>query len=766
MRHGLVWVAAVWLAVLVFFWPVLIAGQSFYFRDAAAYHYPQACVTRDALLSGRVPLWEPRVGTGYPWQADPHSMVFYPPTLLLLLLPMPLAFNVFTVFHTGLFGTFTLLLARRWGCAWPAAGFAAASAMFSGISISTLCVSPEQHGMAWAPAAMLAFHGWLDGGRRSSLLWTALALAAQGSGSDPQLVLFTAGLLALQRWLHPPTAHRPLTHTFGGLLASGLLAGAVLAYQYLPLLELTRLSLRSGGMEATGPFTYDLVPANMPGFVLPVSFPDPGSPLFRHSWARGLPPLFVDLYWGVPVLCLALAALGSGARGAAATWAAVLVSIALALGRYAPFLAVLTALLPPLASFRFAEKYLCIAAILLPLLGGLGLDGILGGKARSRSWTGIAAAAAGGLAAFGAAAMAWKGHELAAVFSGGGVAHLKDPGRVLEALGSTWTANLAFVFATSLVFASCCWFGHVGKLTAARLALVLGTIAFADLAFSTRPSAHRTEEAYLAAPPAAASALTRERPAPYPLRYAVLDPIFTPVSDDWTVYESGLYKREMMKTLRAVPLGFNPLHETGAIPLRAYATLQSELTGGSLEARVRSAEAAGAEYTLWSAQGTSVRVSRHPGAAPRCFIAQRARAAEPAELEHVERPASRLPGEALFELPAGPHDVPASLVPTAVRTCVLRTYEPEKLDVEVELDGAGLLVILDAHYPGWSAEVDGSPRPLVRVAGHFRGVPVRSGDRRVVIGYRPRTFQVGCVVSALALLLVAAGFWVCRRRTR
>jgi hypothetical protein len=80
----------------------------------------------------------------------------------------------------------------------------------------------------------------------------------------------------------------------------------------------------------------------------------------------------------------------------------------------------------------------------------------------------------------------------------------------------------------------------------------------------------------------------------------------------------------------------------------------------------------------------------------------------------------------------------------------------ERIELEVELDGDGLLVVTEQHFPGWVAEVDGERRPLLAADGIFRGVPLAAGDRRVTLSYRPRSLELGLLISALALAGVGA----------
>ncbi len=79
-------------------------------------------------------------------------------------------------------------------------------------------------------------------------------------------------------------------------------------------------------------------------------------------------------------------------------------------------------------------------------------------------------------------------------------------------------------------------------------------------------------------------------------------------------------------------------------------------------------------------------------------------------------------------------------------------YAPESIRLRVESDADGLLVLTDAHYPGWQAFVDDRPATVEQVNGLFRGVFVPSGEHEVAFAYRPRSLTIGAIISLLGLI--------------
>jgi len=84
--------------------------------------------------------------------------------------------------------------------------------------------------------------------------------------------------------------------------------------------------------------------------------------------------------------------------------------------------------------------------------------------------------------------------------------------------------------------------------------------------------------------------------------------------------------------------------------------------------------------------------------------------------------------------------------------------------VRVKTGSAGLLVLSDVDYPGWTATVNGRPAVVHRTDYVLRGVVVPAGESVVKLKYRPMRLYAGGVVSVVAALVLAGVLWRGRRR--
>jgi hypothetical protein len=78
------------------------------------------------------------------------------------------------------------------------------------------------------------------------------------------------------------------------------------------------------------------------------------------------------------------------------------------------------------------------------------------------------------------------------------------------------------------------------------------------------------------------------------------------------------------------------------------------------------------------------------------------------------------------------------------------SWRLDRMEVEVDNKQSGILVVHEAYYPGWVAEVDGQPARILRTNVLFRGVEVGEGRHRVVFRFEP--FSLSNLRDALLAL--------------
>ena len=82
-------------------------------------------------------------------------------------------------------------------------------------------------------------------------------------------------------------------------------------------------------------------------------------------------------------------------------------------------------------------------------------------------------------------------------------------------------------------------------------------------------------------------------------------------------------------------------------------------------------------------------------------------------------------------------------------------FEPHFIEAQVEALDPSLIVLSQSFYHLWRASVDGTPVPILRANVAFQAVQVGAGTHRLVLQYKDVYFQIGAVISVLALAVCA-----------
>jgi hypothetical protein len=82
--------------------------------------------------------------------------------------------------------------------------------------------------------------------------------------------------------------------------------------------------------------------------------------------------------------------------------------------------------------------------------------------------------------------------------------------------------------------------------------------------------------------------------------------------------------------------------------------------------------------------------------------------------------------------------------------------EPGKIDISCDLPSAGILVIPENIYPGWTVTVDGEEAELLAADGFMLAVSLPAGSHNVAFRYAPTKFGLWAMFSAVGLLISLA----------
>lgn len=730
---------------LLFFWrdltPVQADRWSFAAGDFTHQFYAFAFYKAERLQNGQLPLWNPYTFAGHPFLADIQSAVFYPLSLLTILLT---SFGGFfyraleweALAHFFLAAVFTYLLARRLTRS-RVGGFTAAIVLtFSGYLTS---YPPLQ-------LAILETFIWLP------LIWLLLEVAAerQTAGALTSRWAVAAGLILGVALLagHPQT---------GMLVAYGSLAYGL--YRLWPRPAATRLSawrkplglLALFGLSGLGIAAVQLIPSRE--FMAlstraNLSFSEAGQGFTSYDLLQLIYPQiggqFPAFYIGILPLGLITLALTAVRRDPDAPeqtrrniaflgWGllvAILLSFGASLGLY--FLAYL--FIPGWKFFRGQERTIAWAVFVAALLAGYGAAWL---RQRWATTSALAAppnrwppekwlAAGFGLGALAAVVMAlvfWVGYL---------AGH--------EALWGFTAASLAlalFAFLSLLAIRS----GRVA-LALAVIALDLFTYNPAHHAGATGQAGLERYRAFLAAPMA--------------------DPdIFRVANEDALPANYGLLYR--LEDLRgASPLQLAAYQEFLArFPApRAWQMLNVRYVltwRGALEAPAeRLAEMTGPE-------GKPIYLYRLAETGPRAWLAGEVIVAADREAAWRHLTAADFDPARQVVLPTLPTGFTPD--PACAGQITWQERAPERLVLSVTTAAPCVLVLSELDYPGWQATVDGVAAPILQADVILRALTLAPGQHEIRLVYRPASVLWGGLIS-LATVIAALAWLAVGRRTR
>jgi hypothetical protein len=732
------------LAWLLLAWP-WISGNVTIPWDAKAHFYAQIVFLAQSIHNGESPFWAPYVFAGHPQVADPQSMLYSPPHLLLAALtptPSMRAFDAVTLLGLlfGAFGVLGFARDRRWHIA---AGLIAAIAFAYGGSAGWRNQHTGQiFSMIYFPWALwmleraMRLHSVRSGA--SSGFFAALVVLDPDQVAFLSLVVLAGYVIA--DWM---IAERPLDHFRRSLkpLASGALVGlAIILVPTMMVLHFAGESNRPnfslvdaemGSLHPSNLLTFAI--SNLFGTIGPaddfwgapsVHWPFIVSLIIARNMSNfymGLIPFFGILFW--------LTQRTAYRRRMMILAGMFLLMVLYALGKYTPVFGILYHMLPGVSLFRRPADSLFLVGALGSFLAGFGINHWLTAQTRP-GWRQLGFCALVVVLAFlGGVGMAiWLGQ-----FD-------KAWPELLTALGFTLLSG--GVLALARLY---------GASRQGLIAALIALILVLDLSWNIRPSDST------GLPPSVYDSMRPDtnNPTVNELRRLTVrnetrrDRVeLTGLGFEWP--NLGLV-HGLENTLGYNPLRlrhftiatgagdtvaghdqhrFAPLFPSYRSPLAALMGLRFIALPVPIEEVDPSLRGNPFQIVARTSNGF---IYENPDTYPRVMLVGRAEILNQDQLVKTgEWPSTDFAERAFVEptredLPQGPSRGAARLT----------QYGHGTIRVQVEAPARALLVLNDVWHPWWFAEIDGNPARILRTNGIFRGVIVPAGAREVVFRFQP-----------------------------
>lgn len=735
--------AAYLVLFLLLVWPWVLGYVTIPW-DAKAHFLPQVQFLAQSLARGEAPWWNPYVFAGQPQVADPQSLIFSPPFLVLALVngnPGPWSVDMTVIAAMAAGGVGMLLWVRDQGWHWAAALVAALAFSFGAAMAWRMQHTGQVLSLAWMPWAMLlldraVLRRSLAAGLGAGILGAVIVL---GRDQVALLVVFLLAGRALWLLFARHRAGEPVGRSLAALVLGGLVALALVAIPIALTLSLATESNRPV-IDLEGAGRGSLHPAQLLTFVIPQLFGPAGH--MADYWG---PPSFAwadtglftaqnvgQLYVGaVPLLLLFVLAFSGRLwdRPVRFFTLALVLVLLYALGWYTPFFRACYALLPGVSLYRRPADAVFMIGALTAILAGYGLDRLL-----DEPWKRQPLGVLAGVAAVLAVAV------LLAVALG---VHLDRTGRLGWPLA---TATLMLTVGVAVLVWAC----RRVALAPWSAGLGIAVVLTADLALnngpstsSALPSAHydvlepatANETIALLKQAAVAGETHRDRVELAGLGFHWPNAAMTHRLETTLGYNPV----RLALTSRATGAGdnigspaerrFTPLFPSYRSLLADMLGLRFIATGAPVAEIDRRLSPGGLKLLAETPDGW---VYENEAALPRVLLATEARHADFARLvETGAWPEFDARRTVLVEHPTG------STADRRPGTARIVAYGNNEVVMEAESPDGGFLVLNDIWHRWWTAEVDGRPVPLLRANVLFRAVEVGPGRTRVVMRFRP-----------------------------
>ena len=703
---------------------VVLGSGTFFYRDYGLYGYPVAHYFRECFWRSEIPLWNPYNNCGIPFSAQWAPLVFYPPSLIYLLLPLPVSLGYFTFAHLYLAGIAMYFLVRRWtGSNFPAAVGGMAFGL-NGIAFHSLMWPHTMATLAWMPLVVLTVErAWREGGK--GIFFAALTGAMQMLTGSPEAILFTWVFVLLLALGSVGGDRLPFLRTLRRLVMVVLLVSGLCAVQLLPFLDFLGHSQRSSQF---GGDVWSMPVWGIANFLVPLFR---CTPAIAGVYSQDEQQFFSSYYMGIGVLYLAVLAIFRARRWRTRLLLGVIsASLLLSMGSGGYLLSWLKQISPAIGFGRYPVKFLMLVTLSMPLLAACGAHWYgLNAGGRRRPWSEVATA--GAFLCF-IAAILWV------------ASRHPSPNEKLSI--TFWnglrSAGFLVLFAGAILILLR---NATAKLRRAACVLLPVLIGIDALTHVPRQNPTVPAEAYgpLPAELPVVPKWGESRAMISPQMLNILSQAATPnLVSYYRGQRRSLYGNcnliERIPTMNGLYTTF--LREQAEVHSLLYST--NNQVPGPLADFLGVCEISSPDVLFkWSTRSSFL---------PMITAGQKGLfESATATLNRLTSPDLDFRQHVLLPLEA------KSLVTVTNQTnarILAPQFSPERLTFRVEASEPSLVVIAQSFYHPWKARVDGVTTPLWRANHAFQALQVPAGGHAVEVKYEDRNFCRGAVISATTLL--------------
>ena len=763
--------------------------------DLVLEYYPRRLLATQMLRQGQLPLWNPTILSGTPLLADGYSSLFYPLSMLFVVLPVAQAFGWYALVHLVIAGLGTYWFIRGLASSRSGALLASLTYIGCGFTMTWLAFPDFSPVIAWLPVTLGCVERYeqIALERSRNAVWLRLSYGTGAAVSLAFCVLCQLQLGAIvgmslgvywltRRLIHAP---RTLLEVIVALVGVGGMAILLSAVQWVPSLELAFQSQRRGAVN-------DIVQhfgiEGLLRLISPMVF---GQQRTNPSWG---PPKLDAHFPYVGMLPLLLALWGAWHTRTPGRLALVILGLVSLGATMLP--AALVRDIPLLNQLPASYRWLMVTSLALAGLAANGYDNLCVQRRLLRQ-TKLGAVYNNQVAI--GRSMAVTTLVTLAVMS---LEHLQlftpmsryGHYYTLLAQSASFVSLILSLSALSLVVAFVAWnwtstcvltinnriqMGGTYLLRSGALLLVIIDLGWYGLPLQSSADPHQ-----LFQPTRDLLAAIGEDIYKVGL---TSDLVYPPTrSSEFLQKHLGLYRVLGADYPSLQP---NSLSVFGVQDVRGYASLFSQRyldfvrrwegkpTGSAGWAQVYLNQAyttrplldlLGVRYIFFNPQSRTEEqytglelirrddegsIYQNPTVLPRVFLVHHAEVVpdEPTVLSRLT--STGFPISTTIVL-TEPPPVLQPAIPGQPEAAVIERYTALEVDVQVTASAPGMLVLTDTYYPGWEASLDGQQAHVYRVDSILRGVAVPAGRHTIQFRYRPMSFHIGAAISITGMLLL------------